>query len=102
MRAIKSILDESYLHTLPNWTARELKAVRTLAAVWEFDEFPEAIFDLADSLEILDYQIQIERDFTGWSVTFKKTAILFLFSNIVLQSYLRFLGEIQQLEMIGL
>lgn len=88
------------MHTLDQLNRGELKGVTRLQLSENLSVFPEAIFDLADSLEILDlsnnHLSSLPADFSR----LKKLRILFCSNNRFTQLP-DILGQCENLEMIG-
>ncbi len=88
------------LHTLAQLNRGELKGVVRLQLSENLTTFPEAIFDLADSLEILDLSNNKLSVIPDDLSRLKKLRILFC-SNNRFTELPEVLGGCQQLEMIG-
>jgi Leucine-rich repeat (LRR) protein len=88
------------LHTLAQLNRGELKGVLRLQLSENLTTFPEVIFDLADSLEILDLSNNKLSVLPDDLSRLKKLRILFC-SNNRFTELPEVLGGCQQLEMIG-
>ncbi|MGO2232757.1 MAG: leucine-rich repeat domain-containing protein [Marinomonas sp.] len=88
------------MHTLDQLNRGELKGVIRLQLSENLTTFPEAIFDLADSLEILDLSNNSLSELPADLSRFKKLRILFC-SNNQFTELPKALGQCEKLEMIG-
>lgn len=88
------------MHTLDQLNRGELKGVVRLQLSEELTTFPDAIFDLVDSLEILDLSNNNLSSLPADLFRLKKLRILFC-SNNQFTHLPAVLGECAQLEMIG-
>jgi hypothetical protein len=88
------------LHTLDQLNRGELKGVIRLQLSENLTTFPEAIFDLAESLEILDLSNNSLSELPADLSRFKKLRILFC-SNNQFTELPKALGQCEKLEMIG-
>ncbi|NLV00482.1 protein kinase [Marinomonas sp. UCMA 3892] len=88
------------MHTLDQLNRGELKGVIRLQLSENLTTFPEAIFDLAESLEILDLSNNSLSELPADLSRFKKLRILFC-SNNQFTELPKALGQCEKLEMIG-
>ncbi|GGN23986.1 MULTISPECIES: leucine-rich repeat-containing protein kinase family protein [Marinomonas] len=88
------------MHTLDQLNRGELKGVVRLQLSDNLTTFPEAIFDLADSLEILDLSNNKLSELPADLSRLKKLRILFC-SNNRFTHLPKVLGQCESLEMIG-
>ncbi|RBP78054.1 protein kinase [Marinomonas rhizomae] len=88
------------MHTLDQLNRGELKGVVRLQLSENLSTFPEAIFDLADSLEILDLSNNNLRELPADLSRLKKLRIIFCSNNRFTQLP-TVLGQCEKLEMIG-
>ncbi|WP_421849903.1 leucine-rich repeat domain-containing protein [Marinomonas sp.] len=88
------------MHTLDQLNRGELKGVTRLQLSENLSVFPEAIFDLADSLEILDLSNNHLSSLPADLSRLKKLRILFCSNNRFTQLP-EILGQCENLEMIG-
>ncbi|MCW4627628.1 MULTISPECIES: leucine-rich repeat-containing protein kinase family protein [Marinomonas] len=88
------------MHTLDQLNRGELKGVVRLQLSDNLTTFPEAIFDLADSLEILDLSNNKLSELPADLSRLKKLRILFC-SNNRFTHLPKVLGQCENLEMIG-
>lgn len=88
------------MHTLEQLNSGELKGVTRLQLSAHLTEFPEAIYDLADSLEILDLSGNQLSELPGDLHRFTKLRVLFC-SNNLFTRLPDVLGQCEKLEMIG-
>jgi hypothetical protein len=90
----------SILHTLDQLNSGELKGVVRLQLSENLTTFPEAVFDLAESLEILDLSNNNLSELPADLSRLKKLRILFC-SNNHFTHLPEVLGQCKHLEMIG-
>jgi len=90
----------SILHTLDQLNRGELKGIVRLQLSENLETFPEAIFDLAESLEILDLSNNNLSELPADLSRLKKLRVLFC-SNNRFTELPRVLGQCPQLEMVG-
>ncbi len=88
------------MHTLDQLNRGELKGIVRLQLSENLTVFPEAIFDLAESLEILDLSNNSLSELPADLSRFKKLRILFCSNNRFTQLP-EVLGQCENLEMIG-
>lgn len=88
------------MHTLSDLDAGKLLGQTRVKIAAGLSEFPEALFDLADSLEILDLSGNCLADLPDEFARFKKLRILFLSDNHF-EVLPEVLGECPQLSMVG-
>lgn len=88
------------MHTLDQLNRRELKGVVRLQLSENLTTFPEAIFDLAESLEILDLSNNHLSSLPADLSRLRKLRILFCSNNRFTQLP-EVLGQCENLEMIG-
>ncbi|WP_137170206.1 leucine-rich repeat-containing protein kinase family protein [Marinomonas sp. FW-1] len=88
------------MHTLDQLYSGELKGIVRLQLSDNLSHFPEAIFDLADSLEILDLSNNHLSELPADLPRLKKLRIIFC-SNNLFTHLPDVLGQCEQLEMIG-
>lgn len=88
------------MHTLEQLRRGELAGIRRLDLSAELTEFPEEIFDLADSLEVLNLSGNRLRDLPAELPRLRKLRVLFCSDN-PFEQLPEVLGECEKLEMVG-
>ncbi len=88
------------MHTLEQLRRGELKGIKRLQLSESLAEFPEEIYQLADSLEVLDLSNNRLRDLPS-DLTRLKHLKIFFASNNLFEHVPDVLGDMPNLEMIG-
>ena len=88
------------MHTLKQLNSGELKGIKRLQIAENLTQFPPAIYDLADSLEILDLSNNALTDLPDDLDRLTKLRIVFC-SNNQFSELPEVLGRCSKLEMIG-
>ncbi|MFD1383378.1 leucine-rich repeat-containing protein kinase family protein [Rhodanobacter aciditrophus] len=88
------------MHTLEQLRKGELKGIKRLQLSESLAEFPEEIYQLADSLEVLDLSNNRLRDLPS-DLTRLKHLKIFFASNNLFEHVPDVLGDMPNLEMIG-